>query len=376
MSYLNIINTRPVFLLYIVLAIYSFPLLSYAQTDIGNTTQDDKSSIQADTENIVQDNEPSADISTEKSAQEKAPSPQTEEEAQEAVREKPPFFYFLDEPQESISTRFRKFVKSTDEFFADEDVFYDTTGSYLKLSSEVTWYDKEETEHFTEVSSRIRLPLSEKKVEFLIERDPDVDEDDILRGMDITPERANVDNEYFAGIQATYGDRRTTWEFKPGIGAKTSHPLDFYLRLRITRDFDVGTSSFVRFQEKAYKFRKRPSTSDTSLELNIPFNDNILFRSETGVFQREDEDFYNLRQILSVTHRKSDRRAISYQAGAYGITEPDTHTTQYFLLAHYRENIHSDYLFMDLIPRVTYREENDFHSEYSFTLRLEMIFWG
>jgi len=302
---------------------------------------------------------------------------QTEEdELQETDREKPPFFYFLDEPQRSISARFKKFVKSTDEFFAEEDVFYDTTGSYLKLSSEVTWYDKEETDSFSEISSRIKLPLSEKKVEFLIESDPEVDEDDILRGMDIKPERANVENEYFAGIQKTYGERQTTWEFKPGIGAKTSRPLDTYFRLRITRDFDVGTSSFVRFQEKAYWYRKRPRSSNTSLELNVPVTDNVLFRSETGAFWKKDEDFYNLRQIFSVTHRKSDRRAISYQAGAYGVTEPDTHTTQYFLLTHYREKIHSDYLFMDLIPRVTYKEENDFHAEYSFTLRLEMIFWG
>ena len=61
---------------------------------------------------------------------------------------------------------------------------------------------------------------------------------------------------------------------------------------------------------------------------------------------------------------------------ATGDNEPITDNTYYLVAVHYRQNIHSDYLFMDLIPQVTYHKENDYHSEFSLTIRMEMVFRG
>jgi hypothetical protein len=102
----------------------------------------------------------------------------------------------------------------------------------------------------------------------------------------------------------------------------------------------------------------------------------LLFRSTTGANWRAETEAFALRQIFSLTHTLSDRRAISYQLRFDGIDEPTIHTTQYSILAHYRQNLHAGYLFMDLIPRVTYLKEYDFRADYSFTFRLEMVFNG
>ena len=42
----------------------------------------------------------------------------------------------------------------------------------------------------------------------------------------------------------------------------------------------------------------------------------------------------------------------------------------------YRRLVHSDYLFLELVPRISYEKDNDFEAEYSFTIRTEIVFKG
>ena len=291
--------------------------------------------------------------------------------------EKKKFFSFLDRPQRAISTRFERFAKATDEFFAEEEVFYETSGSYMKLTGEVNYFEAGEKAYYSDLKVKIKLPMTEKKASLLIESNPGDDEEEIEKALEQTPREAVSEKDYFAGVQTTIGEKKN-WQFKPSGGIKLGTPIDFYARFRLTKEIPLTNGSF-QFKEALYWFDSTGWESDTSGEFSFQVLDNLLFRSTTGVnwLEEPEEDALDdiaSRQIFSLTHKLSERRAISYQVRFDGITEPTIYTTQYSLLAHYRQNLHEDYLFVDLIPQVTYRKEYDFRADYSFIFRLEMVF--
>ena len=247
----------------------------------------------------------------------------------------------------------------------------------MKLTGEVNFLEGGERLYYTDLKVKIKLPLTEKKASLLIESNPGDDEEEIEKALESTPRDAVSDKDYFAGVQTTVGEKKK-WQFKPSAGIKLGAPLDYYARLRLIREVPFKNGSF-QFKEALYWFDSTGWESDTSGEFSSQVFDNLLFRSTTGVNWLEEPkenalDDTKLRQIFSLTHKLSERRAISYQLRFDGISQPTVHTTQYSLLAHYRQNLHDDYLFMDLVPRVTYLKENDFHADYSFIFRLEMVF--
>lgn len=303
--------------------------------------------------------------------------PELNEKDLQPEEEKKDFFSFLDKPQKVISSGVERFAKATDEFFADEKVFYETSGSYMKLTAEVNFLEGGEKAYYTDLKLKIKLPVTEKKASLLIESNPAEEEEEIEKALQNTPREAVSDKDYFAGVQTTIGEKQT-WQFKPSGGIKLGAPLDYYARFRLTKEVPLSSGSF-QFKEALYWFNSTGWESDTAGEYNYQVLDNLLFRSTTGVnwLEEPEEDALDdttLRQIFSLTHKLSERRAISYQLRFDGITEPTIHTTKYSLLAHYRQNLHADYLFMDLIPTITYLKENDFRADYSFIFRLEMVF--
>jgi len=300
--------------------------------------------------------------------------PETSEQDKPAEDAQKSVFSFLDWPQKTVSIGFKKFVMGTDEFFANEKVFYETSGSYLRLTGEALYTEGGNQGYYSDLKIKLKLPVTEKKMSLLVESNPGEDDEEIDKALEPTPTEAVQQKEYFAGVQTTIGDE-TSWKLKPSVGIKLHSPIDYYTRFRLTREVGIGNGSFL-FTEALYWFNSTGWESDTSGEFNIKVLDSLLFRSSTGANWQEETEDIKLRQIFSLTHYLSERRAISYQLRFDGIDEPTIHTTQYSVLAHYRQNLHAGYLFMDLIPKVTYLEETDFRADYSLTVRLEMVFNG
>ncbi|TDX97940.1 hypothetical protein [Thiohalophilus thiocyanatoxydans] len=261
-----------------------------------------------------------------------------------------------------------------DEFFAEERVFYDKTGSYVRLTTDMVFEEAGDTRYTGDVKVKLRLPHTEEKLKLTFESDPNEQRDDLDRTLEDSPGEVAREREYYGGIQATLGDERK-WRFKPSIGVKFDKPIDIFLRLRIDRNYKTGDWLF-RPSQTFYTFKEKGFGSDTRFALDYGITDDVLFRSSSLVRYTDENDYYEPSQIFSLLHSLSSRRGVAYQVGAYGISEPGWHTTDYLAQIRYRQNIHSDYLFMELIPRVLYQRENDFDAERSLTLRLEMILEG
>jgi len=285
-----------------------------------------------------------------------------------------PFFSFLDRPQDTLSYGLNEMAIAMDEFFAEERVFYDKSGSYVRITADMVFDETEDTSYVGDIKVKMRLPRTEEKLKLTFESDPEEQRDDLDRTLEDSPSDAARERAYYGGIQATLGDEKK-WRFKPSIGVKFDKPIDIYLRLRMDRNYKTGNWLF-RPSQTFYTFKEQGFGSDTQFVLDYAITDKVLFRSSSFVRYTDENDYYEPSQVFSLLHSLSPRRGMAYQIGVYGITEPGWHATDYLAQVRYRQNVHSDYLFMELLPRVLYQRENDFDAEHSLTLRLEMILEG
>jgi len=285
-----------------------------------------------------------------------------------------PFFSFLDRPQDTLSYGLNEMAIAMDEFFAEERVFYDKSGSYVRITADMVFDETEDTSYVGDIKVKMRLPRTEEKLKLTFESDPEEQRDDLDRTLEDSPSDAAREREYYGGIQATLGDEKK-WRFKPSIGVKFDKPIDIFLRLRMDRNYKTGNWLF-RPSQTFYTFKEKGFGSDTQFVLDYGITDDVLFRSSSFVRYTDENDYYEPSQVFSLLHSLSPRRGMAYQIGVYGITEPTWHTTDYLAQIRYRQNVHSDYLFIELLPRVLYQRENDFDAEHSLTLRLEMILEG
>ena len=285
-----------------------------------------------------------------------------------------PFFSFLDEPHESISSGLKSFASSIDEFFADENVYYESSGSYLKLTADTIWSEGGDIGYRGDIKLKLRLPRTQEKIKLVFESDPEERDDDLAKTPEPTIQRAVEEKEFFAGIQGSFG-KKEKWQFKPSLGIRLHSPPDLYTRFRFSRTADFGSWLF-RFNETIFWFDSIGWGEDTTFQFDFKILDDVLFRVTSFGRWTNQNEYFDLSQTFSFIHTLSQRRAISYDMGVYGNSDPTVHATNYLLGARYRQVIHSDYLFMELIPQIDYRQEHDFRAEYSFTLRLEMVFSG
>lgn len=294
------------------------------------------------------------------------------EDAPLKIESEEPFFSFLDTPQEVISYGVEAFARNIDEFFSDDKVFYETSGTYLRLRADAILNERGVRKYQGDLKLKLRLPHSKKKLKFILESDPNERPDEITSQGENTPIAAVEEKNYSAGLERTLG-KKDAWQFKPSIGLRLSSPIEPYVKFRLKRKYEFNKWS-VHWHEMPYWFDSFGWGFDSYLELNKKITGVDLFRASTFARWTNEIDQFELSQVFSMFHTLSKRRAVSYFAGVYGKSEPTVFATHYLLGLTYRQNIHKDYLFVELIPQIKYPKINDFRAEHSITLRFEMVF--
>lgn len=330
-----------------------------------NVAAEDVESNNSFTEQVIFDEEQVDDDSVESS------DDIVEDSSIKAAAEKP-FFSFLDTPQEFISSGVEAFARNIDEFFSEDKIFYETSGTYLRLRADAIVNEAGNIGYEGDIKLKLRLPNTKRKLKFTFESNADERQDEVTSQPKTTPIAAVEEKDYFAGLQATLG-RKDAWQFKPSLGIRISSKIEPYIRFRAKRKYEFNKWS-VRWHETPYWFDAFGWGFDSYLELNRKITDKDLFRVSTFARWTNESDQFELSQVFSMYHTLSKRRAVSYFAGVYGESEPAVYATHYLLGLTYRQNIHKDFLFVELIPQIKYEKINDFHAEHSIILRLEMVF--
>ena len=284
-----------------------------------------------------------------------------------------PFFSFLDSTQTYLSGNVEALAQNLDEFFSSDKTLYQSSGTYLRLREDIISTEGNGLKVKGDVKLRLQLPVTQKKLRLSFASgskkgtfDESV-EDGQLPLTDIEEEE-----NYTAELQTVIGEK-DGWQFKPSIGAYLSTTIDPYIKFNFNRQDTFGRWS-LNWDETPYKIDSIGWGVDSYFELNRKIGDSHIFRSASFAGWLKETDQFELRQVFSFNTQISDKKAISYFTGIFGNDKPKINTTQYLVGINYRQNIHKDYLFIELKPQISYEKERNFDAEHSMIFRLEMLF--
>ncbi len=281
------------------------------------------------------------------------------------------FFSFLNTPHEIISEGVEIMAQGMDLFFADENVYDEASSSYARLSTRINFSHGGESSISGDIRLKIDLKKTKKKLKLLLESDTDRD---MQTGTDTSkfPAQTNEPVNFYAALQKEIS-QRNEWRAKASLGLKIKVPLDPFLRVRTHKNFSLGKGN-MRFTETLFWFNSKGAGLSSLLDINYPLTKDLLFRSRTSALWTDFLDYHEFEHSFTLYHELTDRRAISYSIGSYGISEPHTHAIRYYTHVGYRQRIHKDWLFIEVSPAISFERSNEFQLERSLILKLEMVF--
>ena len=297
-------------------------------------------------------------------------SPQTNQQHAIEKTEDSGFFSFLDEPHEGLSTGIESLSAGMDQFFTNEKFYRETTSSYVRVRADMVLREPSDISTIGDIRIRLDLPLTRKKLKLIIESDPqETDSTDNIATQTVKKEE---DKDYFIGLEKKE-KVKGQWKIRPSIGVRARQPLDFYVRLRFLRDYDLSHWK-LRFNETLYWFDSIGYGADTFIDLDRKINDDLFFRASSNANWSDQNDYFFLGQFFSLFHTLSERRATSYYVGVTGQSQPEIHATDYYIGFRYRQKIHKNWLFLEVNPQIQYPKNEDFTPKHTLLLRLEAFF--
>ena len=178
--------------------------------------------------------------------------------------------------------------------------------------------------------------------------------------------------DLYGGIQAILRESKL-WNVRSSLGLKFQFPMDPYVRIRANRTFSLGMWE-PKINQSLYWFKSDGFGSNTTLKFDREITSNLLLRATSELIWKEQTHYVDLSQLLILVHQYDKRTAFSYEVGVFGITQPAVHATNYRLLAHYRRNIHKQWMFLELSPQILFFKDEDFNPQRAIYVNIEFVF--
>jgi hypothetical protein len=295
--------------------------------------------------------------------------------AENKTEEPPPSIGVLesyDSYRDTASRQVTRFANWADNFFADDRIYDERQGSYIKLNLLQTYFEDDKPLYNTQVKAKLDIPKTQKKLQLFIESD-DEDEGDTQQ---TSIDKALEKQEQSIGL-SYIKNLAKGWKITNIAGVRFHSGIDPLLRFRISRLVDKGTWSH-RITETIFWFKSEGAGETTRLDLDRPLSEKFLFRSTTQATWKNINNFFETGQDLIIFQNINKYKSLAYQLGTRGIVDsqadPQIYATDYFLSVRYRQQIHKNWMFLDVIPSVHHPRDNDYKPVRSITLKLEIVF--
>ena len=256
-----------------------------------------------------------------------------------------------------------------DDFFASDRIFEEVAGTYVRWRNDVFFHQEDGFDFNTNLNFSIELPKISSKIKLIFEGDQDQALQDVLP-RDQTDATSNT-----LGLRVDVKETSRS-RFNISFSAKPR------VRMRYRYTFPIRDDFLIRFTQEVQN-EEGVNGARTRLDFEKAFLPLKLFRSTTEFFYAEDFPGTDWAQGFALFKRITRRSSISYETSAVGITRPQSLVTNYRIGVRYRQNIHRDYLFLEISPDITWpidlsedRETilKERRSVYALLVRLEVHF--
>ncbi|UOF00168.1 hypothetical protein [Bdellovibrio reynosensis] len=177
-----------------------------------------------------------------------------------------------------------------------------------------------------------------------------------------------------AGKEAPVEDERSRWDLNQESGFIVADPVDYFLRLRLRRDFFKG--KFIHsFYEQIGWSKKNEWEERTSLASDYAITRNLLFRFVNEKDWAMTNEVFVTTHGPSLIHQLSEQSAISYDLRMVtGIESGLLYGDRASLGATYRTQLPTKWIFLEVNPVLAWERATRFRPLYNFFVKFEFVF--
>lgn len=269
--------------------------------------------------------------------------------------------------------------RSIDAFFGTDESQYADNKSFMRFSSELRLVEGN-SEADIGLRFKLDLPTTRRKLRLIIESDADeplvaTNQNNTNRFTEIN--QFDASNSILGLEQGNEKNPNEAWRTRFGVGIKLRSPIDPYVRVTSTRQWDFENSPWQsNFNGRVTYFNEEGYVTRASFDIGRPLAADRAFRLLTQVEWQQERDEVVYVQSAEINRILDQRSALRYAALLVGDTARSKDLYDRVLQVYYRRDIHKKFLFADIIPELHFPTEDGTKPFAALTLRLEMYFRG
>jgi len=291
-------------------------------------------------------------------------SPTKEEDQLPSIRTLEP----LDRYRDTASQKVTRFANWIDNFFANDRIYNEAQRSYIKLYLIQTHIENNKSIYDAQIKAKLDIPKTQKRLQLFIESIDEDESDAQQTSIDETIEK----QEQSIGLRFLNLDSKL-WKVTTIAGIRFHSGVDPFGRIRLRRLTEKGSWTY-RFTESIFWFESDGAGETTRFDMDHPLTKNLLFRSTSQATWKNITDQFDIGQDLILFQTINKHKSLAYQVGGRAIKDSELYSTDYFYLVRYRQKIHKNWMFLDIIPAINHPRDNDFKPVRSISLKLEIVF--
>ncbi|MGO1501774.1 MAG: hypothetical protein ACTHWH_10905, partial [Marinobacter sp.] len=227
-----------------------------------------------------------------------------------------------------------------------------------------------------EVRFRLDIPTAKRKLRLVVESENDelIPLEERQRDRQLTePERTKDQTTGAVRYLSQIGD---AINFSNDFGARLHFPPDAFWRATVEKRWKANADWDMRAQQRFYYYHQDGWGARSWFNASRVVGKGWRFWASSELeWVHRDREFVAA-QTFSTTKRLNNRSVITPRLGVLGESQPGWRTTSVFADLTWRYRLHSDWLFAELIPALTFPREKSFKDHGSVVFRIEMYFSG
>jgi hypothetical protein len=279
----------------------------------------------------------------------------------------------FDEYQERASARLISLSNSVDYFFGGLRVDEESNSTLARFSLTSSLVEYEGADQRVDFRLRLDLPGTKKRFQLIFEDEEDDNSSSSEGNVGSESDLDGQETGFNAALRYMVTAKQN-WNFQTDLGLRIrrTRPLNPYLRLRARRSFYFGKWEWRNVQE-IYFLARTGDESKTYIDFDRALPNDLLFRYGTGFEWNDDVDFFVFSTGPSLFQKLTDTSAISYSIKASGDNREKSTFTNYEFFVKYRKLIHSNWLYLELTPGVSYPKDEDWRRTPFLIVKFESL---
>ncbi|UJF16934.1 hypothetical protein L0B53_03050 [Vibrio sp. SS-MA-C1-2] len=284
---------------------------------------------------------------------------------------------WIDDKQQLISQGVTSSASSLDRFIASSELEDDIENlSYFQIKVAQRFEHHESPSYISSFKLRLSLPNTKKRFKLVLDSDPDDFKSPESQQRDYDLGSSNIDDKQDNATAALrfYGRESLRWKSSFDVGVKFKLPVNPFARVRVSRFHELNDNLVSQVKQRFFYYDQDGFGSKT--EFNLFFkNQTESFWTATAQAQfLDDENIWELYEGISYYQRPSDRYLIQYNLGFSQQSRPSFSPTDYWVSAEFYYRVYKKWLYLKVIPEITFPEKNNYDITPAITFQFDLFF--